>query len=101
VLQKDRAVSLADQPIGGHFENFAPMIARIEAHAYDKILLHNYHKEQFLYDWFMWRHPSGVRKALQEHYQEIRTIPGVTNKDGSEIWYLQFVTDVSVLVPKK
>lgn len=101
VLMVDRAVSLGDQPISNHYENFEGLLRRIRTHAYDKILVHALHRPAFLYDWEGWSRPSGVRAALRRYYDEVRVIPTATNDDGSAIHYMEFINEVSVLVPKK
>ena len=71
-------------------------VAKSKAKTYKKILVRDLHSPFFPYDWFSWKKPSGVRAALLEHYDEIRTIPAV---EGNFIGNMQ-VGAVSVLVPK-
>jgi hypothetical protein len=99
VVAKDRAVSLADQPPGGIYENFDVMVDRIRRKTYSKILVHNLHSPFFFYDWFAWERSSGVRDALLEHYEEVRTIPAAEGSDGPIRRAMQ-TGSVSVLVPK-
>lgn len=75
VVAKDRAVSLADQPLAGIYENFDVMLERIRAHAYDKILVRDMDSPSFVYDWDLFPRPSGVRRALLDHYQIQKVIP--------------------------
>jgi hypothetical protein len=99
VLQKDRAVSLADQPSGGIYENFAVTVGRIRQRAYDKILLQDFHTPFFMYDWGTWETSSGFRDAILEHYQEVRTIAAPQDSP-----YLRrdilLADDISVFVPR-
>jgi hypothetical protein len=99
ILIKDRAISLADQPPGGIYDNFDSMINRIQNKAYEKILVRDLHSPFFPYDWFSWDRPSGVKKALDEHYTEIRTIPEV-KENMSPLFRLMQTGSISVLVPK-
>jgi hypothetical protein len=99
VLAKDRAISLADQAPGGIYENFDVMVSRIRKKAYAKILVRDLHSPFFVYDWFLWERPSGVRKALMEYYTEVRMIPEVKGDTFPEIRLMQ-ARPVSVLVPK-
>lgn len=98
VLAKDRAVSLADQPPGGIYENIYVMVDRIKNRKYKKILVRNLHSPFFLYDWFSWEKSSGAREALLEHYTEVRTIHEVKASNG--LVRIMMVGPVSVLIPK-
>lgn len=77
VLMKDRAISTGDQPVAGIYDNLEVMRQRICAGTYAKVLVHDFHASWFLYDWADWPRPSGIRQALLDHYDEVRTIPGV------------------------
>jgi hypothetical protein len=99
VLAKDRAISLADQPPGGIYENLDIMVSRICKKTYSKILMHDLHSPFFPYDWFSWDRPSGIREALLENYVEIRTIPAVEDRNPPLLRNMQ-TGPVSVLVPK-
>jgi hypothetical protein len=98
VLMRDRAVSLADQPPGGIYENLDVMVDRVRARAYDKILVRNMHSPFFLYDWADWPRPSGVREALATYYTEVRVIPAPQGDTGLPP-VIMFTGPVSVLVP--
>lgn len=74
VLQKDRAVALSDQPLGGIYENFDITVGRLRNRTYEKILVQDFHSPYFLYDWSNWPKPSGFRDALSENYVEIKLI---------------------------
>jgi hypothetical protein len=99
VLAKDRAISLADQPPGGIYENLDIMVNRIRQKTYSKILMHDLHSPFFPYDWFAWERSSGVRSALLENYIEIRTIPAVNERNPPLLRSMQ-TGPVSVLIPK-
>ena len=100
VLQKDRAVSLSDQPMRGMYENFDVTVRRIRDKTYRKILVHDFHTPYFLYDWDDWARPSGFRAALLENYVEIRRIepPNGNSSLPSQIMY---AGAVSVFVPRE
>jgi hypothetical protein len=94
-VAKDRAVALADQPLGGHYENFEPFIERIRNVQYKKILMRDFYAPKFLYDHWLWSHRSGVKEALLEHYKEIRTIPAV-----EDVPAMVFGGPITVFIPK-
>ena len=94
-LAKDRAAALADQPPGEIYANFVPFVDRIRTHHYKKILVRNFHRPYFLYDWEGWTKSSGVRAALEGHYREERVIP------AAEKGVATFTGPYSVLVPKE
>jgi len=76
-LARDRAVSIADQPLAGIYDNLDIIVDRIRNRVYDKILVRDYHTEFFLYDYGIWPRPSGVKETLRKYYHEIRIIPQV------------------------
>jgi len=96
-LARDRAVAMADFPTVGRYDLLDPLLARIRGHEYDKIIVHRLHQPGFIYDWGNLDRPTGVRAALLEHYQEVRTIPSVEAFGAPQI---QFLGPVSVLVPR-
>jgi hypothetical protein len=73
---KDRAISLADQPPGGIYQNMDVMVNRINLKVYKKILFRDFHSPYFLYDWSTWSKSSGIRDAILKNYFEARIIPG-------------------------
>jgi hypothetical protein len=99
VLAKDRAVSLADQPPAGIYDNINLFVDRIKEKTYSKILIRDLHSPFFFYDWCYWEKSSGVRKALLEYYTEIRTISAIEGKTLPIFRRIQ-AGPVSVLVPK-
>jgi hypothetical protein len=98
-LAKDRAVSLADQPLGGIYKNLDVFVDRIRQKTYEKVLLRDFHSPYFLYDYVHWERPSGVRKAILECYKEVRTLPGIEG-DTSHRPGIMHSGSVSVFVPK-
>jgi hypothetical protein len=99
VLQKDRAVALADQPLRGVYENFDVTVGRIRSKSYQKILVHDFHSPMFLYEWEDWSKPSGVKEALLENYTEIKTIQP---PKGSPLLRSQIMGSgpITVFIPK-
>jgi hypothetical protein len=98
-LAKDRAISLGDQPPGGIYQNFEGFLERIRTKTYDKILVRNLHSPFFYYDWDGWPRSSGVRRALLEHYTEMRIIPAPAG-DNLLPPIIMHTGPISVLVPK-
>jgi hypothetical protein len=100
VIMKDRAPCIGDQ---GYSEtgDFSGMIERLQKKHYSKILVRNLHRPDFWYDYWTWRKPSGIKRALLENYHEVGRIKGVTKSDGTgrqvEISYT--FGDISILVP--
>lgn len=74
VLQRDRAVSLADQPATGNYANFDVTVGRIRAKTYRKLLLQNFDSPFFWYDWAEWPRSSGFRQAVLDNYVRVRTV---------------------------
>jgi len=99
VLAKDRAISLGDQAPNGIYENFDMMVSRIRNKTYLKILVRDFHSPFFLYDWTYWERPSGVKKALLKHYQEVRIIPAA-EREALLSPIIMHSGPVSVLIPK-
>jgi hypothetical protein len=99
-LAKDRAVSLADQPLVGIYDNLNVFVDRIRTKAYEKILVRDFYSPYFLYDYVHWERPSGVKKALVEYYKEVRTIPGIEG-DTSHRPGIMHSGPISVFVPQK
>lgn len=100
VLQRDRAVSLADQPPAGNYANFEVTNARIRARVYDKLLLQDFHSDYFTYDWRNWPRPSGFREAVLAHYDEVRTIEAAADSPYT-MRDILMADRISVFVPKR
>jgi hypothetical protein len=75
ILQKDRAVSLADQAPAGIYQNFEITNERIRNRVYKKILLHDFDSPYFLYEWSDWHRKSGFKENLLANYVALKTIP--------------------------
>ena len=75
ILQKDRAVSLADQAPAGIYQNFDVTNERIKDRVYKKILLHDFDSPYFLYEWSDWQRQSGFKESLLANYIAVKTIP--------------------------
>lgn len=99
VLQKDRAISLNDQPMSGIYENFAATNKRIRRKTYQKILVQDFDSPLFLYDWSFWKKPSGFKQALLENYARTKIIepPQGSPWIASQI---RLAGPVSVFVPR-
>lgn len=97
-LALDRAISMWDFPTVGRYDLLEPLLARIRAQRYKKILLHRYHSPAFDYDWGSLERPTGVRAALATYYDEIRVLPGLPSSEGAP--HVMFGGEVSVLVPR-
>jgi len=98
-LAKDRAISLADQPLSDIYDNIDVFVDRIKQKTYEKILVRDFHSPYFFYDFVHWRRSSGVKKALLEHYTEVRIIPRIEG-DASYRPGIMHSGPVSVFVPK-
>jgi hypothetical protein len=98
-LQKDRAVSLADQPFAGIYENFDFTLARIRGKAYDKILLQNFNSPRFLYEWELWKRPSGFREAILDNYVAVKQIAPPADNPALQN-YVLMADEVTVFVPR-
>lgn len=97
-VMKDRATAIGDRGFQG-MGGFSEMTRRIEERRYSKILVRGFHREDFWYDNDMWQESSGIRQALQENYDEKRTIQAVSKTLlENESPYL--FGDISVLVPR-
>jgi hypothetical protein len=99
VLMKDRAISTADQPAVGNYQNLDVTVRRIRERTYAKILVRDLDSPFFLYDYSLWPRPSGVRDALRECYTVVRTIPGAAASVKLAPG-IRHAGPVTVLVPK-
>jgi hypothetical protein len=99
VIMKDRAVSIGER---GYTDtaDFSGILQRLRQKSYSKILVRRLHSRDFWYDHYLWRHPSGIREALLQNYQEVGQIQGVRQiKVEEDTPYL--FSDISILVPKQ
>jgi hypothetical protein len=97
-LPLDRPASMFELPTVGRYSLLAPLLGRIRAQVYRKILVQHYHDPNFVYDWGNLVRPTGVRQALQDNYDEIRIIPALPHPPGGPA--IQYDGPVSVLVPR-
>ncbi|MGH9387574.1 MAG: hypothetical protein ACRD2N_25215 [Vicinamibacterales bacterium] len=97
-LALDRAVAMFELPTAGRYDLLEPLLHRIRSRRYKKVIVHRYHAGSFTYDWSLLDRPTGIRTALQENYEEVRTIEGLSARPGPLI---QYRGPVSVLVPKR
>jgi hypothetical protein len=98
-LAKDRAVSLADQPLVGMYQNFNVFVDRIRKKTYQKILVRDFNSPYFLYDYIHWEKSSGVKMALLKHYKKIRTISEIEG-DNTGRPGIMHSGPISVFIPK-
>jgi hypothetical protein len=61
--------------------------------------MHDFHSPFFLYDFALWERSTGVKKALLEHYTEVRVIPEAQG-DNRRQPIIMHTGPVSVFVPK-
>jgi hypothetical protein len=69
--------------------DFSGILSRITEKHYSKILVRGYRNFDFVYDYFLFPKPTGIRQALLDNYQEtgrIRAVQGNPDvKDWAEI----------------
>ena len=97
----DRATSFGDRGYTGEGD-FSGILNRIATKHYSLILLHGYHSFDFVYDYFLFPKPTGIRKALQDNYRETGKIRAVEDnpymKDWAEDPY--YFGEITILEPK-
>jgi hypothetical protein len=101
VIVGDRAPAIGE--LGGTGTgDFSGTIARISAKRYSRILVRGLHAPDFVYDYFLWSKPSGIRQALLDHYREVRTIRGVEANSFARNWAEDpyYFGEITVLEPK-
>jgi len=67
--------SRGEGPVG--LGDFSGLLGRLEHHDYQKILVRNLDKPNFWYDGHRSVQPTGIRKALRDHYREVGKIKSV------------------------
>lgn len=92
IVMKDRAPSIGERGFS-ETGDFSGILRRIQQRRYAKILVRSFHSDDFWYDHAMWAKPSGIRRALGEHYREVGTIPPVRGDSR----YL--FREISILIP--
>lgn len=95
IVMRDRSAAVGEAGFTGTLD-YSGILSRIRSHYYAKILVRDLHSPQFLYDYWMWKHSSGIRQALLDNYREIRVIPEVKAGGYRPPWF----RPISVLVPK-
>ena len=82
--------------------DFSGILARINSKRYSKILVHGFHSFDFVYDYFLFPKPTGIRQALLDNYQETGKIRGADGppdvKDWAEDPY--YFGEITILTPK-
>lgn len=98
IVMKDRAPTIGER---GYSQtgDFSGVLQRLEQKHYRKILVRNFHSEDFWYDHELWSKPSGIRRALTENYVEIRKIEAVKGIKPNEMPY--GFNEISIFVPKE
>jgi len=101
VIMGDRAPSIGE--LGGtNTGDFSGIIARVSGKRYSRILVRGLHAPDFVYDYFLWSKPSGIRQALLDNYREVRTIRGVEANSYARNWAEDpyYFGEITVLEPK-
>ncbi len=97
----DRATSIGDRGYSGAGD-FSGILSRIRSKHYSRILLRGYHNFDFVYDYFLFPKPTGIREALQQNYREVGSIravdPNPYVKDWAEDPY--YFGEITILEPK-
>ena len=81
----DRATSIGDRGYSGAGD-FTGILTRIATKHYSKILVHGYHNFDFVYEYFLYPKPTGIRKALMENYRETGKIRAVEGNPYVKDW---------------
>ncbi|HEY7336701.1 MAG TPA: hypothetical protein VH639_17540 [Bryobacteraceae bacterium] len=98
----DRATSIGDRGYSGAGD-FTGILTRISEKHYSKILVHGYHSFDFVYDYFLFPKPTGIRQALLDNYRETGTIRAVEGNPYVKDWAEDpfYFGEISILEPKK
>jgi hypothetical protein len=97
----DRAPSIGE--LGGTSTgDFSGILSRISGKRYSRILVRGLDAPDFVYDYFLWSKPSGIRQALLDNYRKVRTIRGVEAKSYARNWAEDpyYFGEITVLEPK-
>lgn len=101
IVMGDRAPGIGER---GFTEtgDFSGILERIGQKRYAKILVRGLHDRDFVYDYYLWPKPSGIRQALLDNYRETATIPPVEESPYARRWAEDpyYFGAVSVLEPK-
>ncbi len=96
VVMRDRSApvgELGNNQVG----DFTGMLGRLQARHYRRILVRDLDTPELAYDHVLWARSSGIRAALLANYRVVRTIPGITERDG---WSSPWTHPLSVLEPR-
>jgi hypothetical protein len=98
----DRATSIGDRGYSGAAD-FTGILTRIRTKHYAKILVHGYRSFDFVYDYFLFPKPTGIRQALLDNYEETGKIRAVEGNPYLKDWAEDpfYFGEISILEPKK
>ena len=101
VVMGDRAPSIGERGFRATGD-FSGILTRIAQKRYAKILVRGFHDIDFVYDYYMWPKPSGIRQALLDNYRETGRIPAVADYPYSKNWAEDpyYFGKISILEPK-
>ena len=101
VIMGDRAPSIGERGFKA-VADLSGILTRIADKHYTKILVRGFHDPDFVYDYYLWPKPSGIRQALQNNYRESRTIRAVADYPQSKNWAEDpyYFGQISILEPK-
>jgi hypothetical protein len=93
VVQRDRSAPTGE---AGYTQtaDFTGLQQRLRTQAYERILVRELHEPEFMYDYWLWPVPSGLRDSLLARYAVVRTIEGVSGSPS--VW----LRPISVLEPR-
>jgi len=98
VIKKDSAIPIGDQGFS-ETHDFSGFKKRLQERRYSKILVRNLHRRDFWYDVWFWRKSSGIKRVLQDNYDEVRSIDEVKDSSGNGTKMYTF-GKISILTPK-
>jgi hypothetical protein len=101
VIMGDRAPSIGERGFRATGD-FSGILNRIAQKRYAKILVRGFHDTDFVYDYYMWPKPSGIRQALLDNYRETGSIPAVADYPYLKNWAEDpyYFGKISILEPK-
>ena len=73
IVMKDRGLTFGDRGYAG-IGDFSGFIGRLRKKQYAKIMVHNFHSRELIYDHWMYPRSTGIKQAMLENYDEIRKI---------------------------
>ena len=97
----DRTTSIGSTGYGG-IGDFSGILSRIRTKHYSKILVRGYHSFDFVYDYFLFPKPTGIRQALEENYREAGKIRAVDDNPYVKNWAEDpyYFGEITILEPK-